>query len=313
MIDMSKIIANPALFFHFLKLCLEISSETMTHAHFGKKQLQRNMSSSTQKRKSDLKIMYCIICKKWLTGYYTYRHVRSQIHRARLSRYENAGNSRPKLDAPQTPPPPSPPEEGIKTPETAFNYRIEGDTLKKCPKDHLSTSHGRCQYFDSEEYKSNIVGHGELRDVKQKLFEKEQEQQRQYPDMPQPCDDNWMFDQSLLNESHTASADINDFNTAFLSEQTFFETIDQYPSVLIAIPTTESDNNGIPAQQICCGIYHNTLLGFLGCGICCATFSTYQDYKAEYPDLFPCGIFHHNQEGFLGCEICNKDKKTLEL
>lgn len=265
------------------------------------------MSSTTDKKKSELKVIYCAVCKKWLTGYYSYRHVRSQLHKTQLLRYQNKVDSiTSAVVKPTTVPATSTSTEVETTPEKTYShFRVEGDTLKKCPHEH-SSLYQNCNYFESNDSHDK-----EDRDdrwhVKQKIFEQEERQQQENAAWPQAFDENWGF-QETYNQTQSSTNQCDGATGQF-------QLIGQITTEISA--QTTSNDAGLPvttvtSERVDCGLYHASEIDFLACETCSCAFPSYQDYSVQFPDVFPCGVFHDNQIGYYACGICNSDQGTLE-
>ena len=159
-----------------------------------------------------IKEIYCGVCEKWLIGYHCSRHVSSQSHKHKLAAYKKGKFGpfeKPSISATVVNATPLSSRAVVSaTPSTSVavvnttptkednqveHYQIKGDTLKKCPHNHPSILH-RCKYLE----KDGEASFEEIKDnhwhVKQKLFEKEQEQQGQYLDTFQPTESETIFD-----------------------------------------------------------------------------------------------------------------------
>ena len=226
-----------------------------------------------------------------MTGYYTSRHLRSEFHRNCLARVQ----AKSKFDKRQKILPSTPDFPSEKTPKKTYErYRIEGDTLKKCPHEHKSIF-DTCDYFDDRKYsQQDDSEHDDRWHVKQTLFEKEQQHQLLYPDMPQPSMD--YTEMEALDDYHN-DADNTNSQPLFTEDLMLHETTDQNIECESGIH--------IPSSQHHQNCEQSALKPELSCD------SGSSDGE-DAAGLFKCGVFHHNPFGFYACEICNDDKKTLE-
>ena len=102
-------------------------------------------------KKTNVKEIYCAVCNKWLTGYYTTRHINSQKRYKKTNIVSQCPISASNFETAVTPSK----EDNQQEHE---HYRIEGSTLKKCPHQHTSAL-DRCRHFDDQSCSSSEEEH----------------------------------------------------------------------------------------------------------------------------------------------------------
>ena len=242
--------------------------------------MEKALENKELKKRSSKEI-FCAICNKWLTAYYTPRHLKSESHRNNKKRYELCRTSpvkqetatskrKAKRDLQEAP---STSTGGFTTPqksETDYqHYQIQGSTLKKCPLHHKNMNTHECKYFEENQPPDNDIRDDHWH-VKQKLFEKEQEEQRLYPDLPPPLDDDAQYQHCYTSE---------DTNT--LDSSTFLGVIQSMHDAssddeTIILFDSENDNE---SDKAFCDGWHNNQIGFYACKVCNKDEKLYEEYK----------------------------------
>lgn len=237
--------------------------------------------ASSKPKKLPIKEMYCAICHKWLTGYYTNRHLCSLSHKYKLDQHQktftleqptssvkDCASTYSETDDASYPVTPTK-EQNEKVYD---HYRIDGSTLKKCPHNHPSIFH-RCAYFDGENDLSNADEQDCHWHAKQKLFEKEQEEQNRYPDMPQPLEtfykeepetDFDLIDINNADESKEEQENRSNFYREEISEEELYSNLEESDQEELHSNLEESDQEADKE----CFVSHNNQMHFLTCKIC---------------------------------------------
>lgn len=119
-------------------------------------------------RKTRALNLFCKTCDKHLSELYITRHLKTRSHKTKLKRSVLRDSKT------------------SSTPDKQINYTVQGETLKKCSHEHSNMFEGCSELYKPEECRRSP----DIFDkVKQRLFEKEVEEQAIYQmDVPQTYD-----------------------------------------------------------------------------------------------------------------------------